>query len=112
MQITGTHIEGVLTLYLKGELDHHAAKESMQKIGKEIDINLPTQCVLDFSDLSFMDSSGIALVLNTYKRMEEIGGSAKVVSVPRQARKVLDAAGISRIVPIESDALQGGHVSV
>ena len=100
MQIITTFSEGRLTLHFSGELDHHAAKESMVKIGKEIDLNLPRDCVIDFQDLSFMDSSGIAVVLNTHKRMHEIGGRIWVINVPRQPMKVLTASGIYRVVEI------------
>ena len=100
MQIITNFTEGRLTLHFSGELDHHAAKEAMGKIGREIDQNLPRDCVIDFEDLAFMDSSGIAVVLNTHKRMNEIGGRAWVINVPRQPMKVLTASGIYRVVEI------------
>ena len=50
-----------LTLTLRGELDHHAAKEAMRKLEWELDAALPSKLTLDFSGVSFMDSSGIAV---------------------------------------------------
>ncbi|MCL2563363.1 MAG: anti-sigma factor antagonist [Oscillospiraceae bacterium] len=106
MQLSTTFQTGRLTLHFSGELDHHAAKEAMQRIGRAIDLNLPRDCIMDFGALSFMDSSGIAVVLNTHKRMVEVGGRAHVVNVPRQPMKVLTASGIYRIVEIiEQEAL-------
>ena len=81
-----------LTLTLRGELDHHAAKEAMRK---------PSKLTLDFSGVSFMDSSGIAVVMRALKRMRAMGGSAAIKNVPPQAKKVFTAAGIFRIVPLE-----------
>lgn len=52
-----------LTLTLRGELDHHAAKEAMRKLEWELDAALPSKLTLDFSGVSFMDSSGIAVVM-------------------------------------------------
>ena len=101
MQVAITYQEGRLELRFVGELDHHAAREAMQKIGQAIDLNLPRDCVMDFSSLSFMDSSGIAVVLNTHKRMTEIGGRAFVTNVGHQPMKVLTASGIYRIVEIQ-----------
>jgi stage II sporulation protein AA (anti-sigma F factor antagonist) len=49
-----------------------------------------------------MDSSGIAVVLKTYKSVRELGGRTVVTNVPRQAQKVLDAAGINRIISIST----------
>ena len=86
-----------LTLTLRGELDHHAAKEAMRKLEWELDAALPSKLTLDFSGVSFMDSSGIAAL----KRMRAMGGSAAIKSVPPQAKKVFTAAGIFRIVPLE-----------
>ena len=88
-----------LTLTLRGELDHHAAKEAMRKLEWELDAALPTKLTLDFS--GFMDSSGIAVVMRALKRMRAMGGSAAIKNVPPQAKKVFTAAGIFRIVPFE-----------
>ena len=101
MQIEITYQEGRLALRFVGELDHHAARTAMLEIGQAIDLHLPRDCVMDFAALSFMDSSGIAVVLNTHKRMTEIGGRAQVINVPRQPMKVLAASGIYRIIEIE-----------
>ena len=100
MQLSASFKDGCLKLCFAGELDHHAAKEAMQTIGRAIDLNLPRDCVIDFSGLTFMDSSGIAVVLNTHKRQSEIGGRTLVRNVPRQPMKVLNASGIERIVDI------------
>ena len=90
-----------LTLTLRGELDHHAAKEAMRKLEWELDAALPSKLTLDFSGVSFMDSSGIAVVMRALKRMRAMGGSAAIKNVPPQAKKVFTAAGIFRCVPLE-----------
>ena len=100
MQILSKQKDGRLELRLIGELDHHAAREAMQEIGRIIDLSLPRDCTLDLGGLTFMDSSGIAVVLNTHKRMAEIGGRTTVSNVPHQPMKVLTASGIYRIVEI------------
>ena len=96
-----TYMEsGKLILELVGELDHHAAGEIMTAIESKIDRYLPRDCVLDLKKLTFMDSSGIAVIIKTYKRMQEIGGRTCVDNVPVQPMKVLDASGIERIIKI------------
>jgi len=92
--------DGRLRLYLSGELDHHAAKDGIQIIRREIDRNLPRDCVMDLRELTFMDSSGIAVLLGTHKQMREIGGRFWAVNVQKQPMKVLNASGIYRIVEI------------
>lgn len=93
-----------LLLSMSGELDHHGAKEAMSAITARIDVALPAECVLDMSGITFMDSSGIAVILKTQRRMAELSGSFFVENVPPQAMRVLDAAGIGRIVNITASA--------
>ena len=102
MKINAVTKERQLYIYLKGELDHHGARAAMLEIEEKIDLELPRDCVLDLSGLTFMDSSGIAVILKTYKRMQELGGRMWVDNVPKQPMKVLDASGIDRIIKISS----------
>lgn len=87
-----------LTARLAGEIDHHAAKAIMTELAEQIDAALPEQLVLDLSQVTFMDSSGIAVLLNTWRRMNQLDGIVLVQQVPPQARKVLTAAGLERLM--------------
>ena len=99
MQVTGCCVQGELTVYLAGELDHHAAREAMQQVGRLIDAYLPRSCCLELSGLQFMDSSGIAVVLNAWRHMQRLGGTLCVEQVPKQAARVLRMAGVPALVP-------------
>ena len=101
MEISTARRERTLTLTLHGELDHHGAKGLMDKVDREIEAALPLKLVMDMKNVSFMDSSGIAVVMRGRQRMRELGGTLAVVHVPTQPKKVFDASGISRIVTIE-----------
>ena len=94
-----------LTIALKGEIDHHSAKDTMRIIGNKIDIYLPMVCVLDFRDVTFMDSSGIAIVIHAIRRMRELRGVVRVENVPPQPMKVLKASGMELIVVIEERSM-------
>ncbi len=87
-----------LTISLAGELDHHAARGLMESIDRCIEQNLPVKTILDMGGLTFMDSSGIAVVLRARRRMEALAGSLVVVNIPRQAARVLETAGLGRYV--------------
>lgn len=89
-----------LTITLTGELDHHAAKELMESIDRCMEQNLPTKTLLDLGGLTFMDSSGIAVLLRARRRMNELEGTLTVSHIPAQPRRVLEAAGIGRIVEL------------
>ena len=89
-----------LTITLTGELDHHAAKGLMEAIDRCMEHNLPEKTLLDLGGLTFMDSSGIAVVLRAKRRMEALAGALVVVNIPRQAARVLETAGLDRYVDL------------
>ena len=89
-----------LTITLTGELDHYAAKSLMNSIDRCIEQNLPAKTLLDLAGLTFMDSSGIAVVLRAKRRMEALAGTLVVVNIPRQASRVLETAGLGRYVDL------------
>lgn len=92
-----------LTLRLVGELDHAAAQTVMPGIEDAVEEYLPRRCVLDLSGVSFMDSSGIAVILKTDRLLRQTGGVLALSGVPGQVRRVLDVAGLTKIVPVLDD---------
>ena len=74
MNLTSYVQDRQLTIALRGEIDHHAAREIMQALSAKIDLYLPLRCILDFRDVTFMDSSGIAVVIHTLRRMNTLQG--------------------------------------
>lgn len=105
MQMTSFLQDKRLTIALTGEIDHHGAKSTLRIIADKIDQYMPSVCILDFKSVSFMDSSGIAIVIHTLRRMNEIDGQLKLKNVPSQPMKVLEASGVGKIVEIEGRAL-------
>lgn len=102
MQIRARNNERELLLELSGEIDHHGARNALKEVEMAIDAALPRLLLLDLSSVTFMDSSGIALILRSQQRMQLLDGSVVLRNVPSQARRVLDAAGIGRLVSIQS----------
>ena len=100
MNIQTAYASGRLTIYLAGELDHHAARETMRSIAELLDEYLPRECALDLAELRFMDSSGVALIIRVSRRMRELGGRLWIENPAGQARRVLDAAGVERLVQV------------
>lgn len=100
MEINAKSNDRNLLLMFSGELDHHGARAAILEMEQAIDAALPRKLVLDFDGVTFMDSSGIALILRAQKRMQNLNGSMLVCHVPQQAKRVLDAAGIGRLVAI------------
>ena len=100
MNISTAFAAGRLTIYLAGELDHHEARGAIRSLEELLDEYLPRDCVLDMSGLSFMDSSGIALIIRMSRRMKTLGGRAWIENPAKQPLRVIDASGIDRLVPV------------
>ena len=90
-----------LTLSLTGEVDHHTARSMMTALEESVATLLPMRLTLDLSGVTFMDSSGIAVLLRAKRQMDGLGGTLRVTAIPQQSRRVLDAAGVGRIITLE-----------
>ena len=90
-----------LEIYLKGELDHHGAKGFLGDMEKSIEQNLPIRLILDFSGVTFMDSSGIAVVLRGWQKMKTMEGTVILRNVGSQPKKVFAATNIKSLVTME-----------
>ena len=101
MEIRARDANRELLLEFSGDIDHHGARNVLKEVEMAIDAALPRLLILDFSGVTFMDSSGIALILRSQQRMQLLEGSVVLRNIPAQARRVLDAAGIGRLVSIK-----------
>jgi stage II sporulation protein AA (anti-sigma F factor antagonist) len=87
---------------LSGEIDHHTAKDIREKIDASIMDIQPQELILDFSQVTFMDSSGIGLVMGRFKVMKEIEGKVIVEGAAQQIIKVMKLSGLDRIATIKN----------
>ena len=101
MKVQAKVEERTLILFLSGEMDHHGVRNALRQTEMTIDSRLPRTLVIDFSEVTFMDSSGIALILRSRQKMQLLKGNIILRHLPQQARRVLEASGISQIVKIQ-----------
>ena len=100
MKFTSYLEDRQLTVALTGEIDHHCAKGYICAIAAKIEAYNPEICVLDFQDVSFMDSSGIAVAINAMRVVGKIGGRLILEGLGEQPLKVLRASGIDKLIEI------------
>lgn len=93
----------VVSVFLCGEIDHHKAPEIRQEIDRNILCYRPKLLILDFTDVSFMDSSGIGLIMGRYKNMASTGGRVEIICHSERIIKLLKMAGIDRIAQIRKE---------
>ena len=105
MQFTSFLEEGRLTVALTGEIDHHCAKSYIQAIAAKIEAYTPLTCILDFRDVTFVDSSGIAVVINALRNMTQIDGTLLLTGISAQPMRVFQASGIDKLVEIKEAVL-------
>lgn len=101
MRLTSYLQDGILTIALTGEIDHHCAKEYIGAITAKIEAYSPRTSILDFREVTFMDSSGIAVVINALRYMKQSGGELQVSGLHKQPYKVFRASGIDKLVPMK-----------
>lgn len=101
MQFTSYLQNGCLTVALTGEIDHQCAKRYIDAIASKIEVYTPGECILDFGMVSFMDSSGIAVVINALRCMNRINGVLSVTGLGNQPMRVFRAAGIDKLVEVK-----------
>ena len=86
--------QGTIAAYLTGENDHHAAQALRREIDAQIDARMPELLTMDFSGVTFMDSSGVGLILGRGRQMSGLGGRLGVQNAPGTVRRMLDLAHI------------------
>ena len=101
MHFTSFLENGQLTVALTGEIDHHCAKGYIQAIAAKIEAYTPMTCILDFRDVTFVDSSGIAVVINALRNMTQIEGTLLLTGISAQPMRVFQASGIDKLVEIK-----------
>ena len=101
MEIRARDANRELLLEFSGDIDHHGARNALKEVEMAIDAALPRLLILDFSGVTFMDSSGIGLIMGRWRLMQEQGGHLPVQGVPRSLRKVMKVSGLDKLGVLE-----------
>lgn len=92
--------DGEVRAFLDGEIDHHCAPSIRNEIDLAVESCRPENLILDFGEVTFMDSSGIGLVMGRYQVMKNIGGRVSLQNTPVHIRKVMRLADLDRFATI------------
>lgn len=99
----------VLCIRLSGELDHHSADELREKAANTIEKNKIRHIILNLEQLSFMDSSGLGVILGRYKQIKQVHGEMVVCAISPAIQRLFEMSGLFKIIrlePTEEFALQ------
>ncbi len=98
--------DDALEIKLTGEIDHHNAVSVRADIDSLIFETRPKKLVLDLSEISFMDSSGLGLIMGRYSLMRDLGGGLALRAPTVAVMKILSLAGMERMIKIEKAGLE------
>ena len=91
-------IKNTLVVYLTGELDHHSSEEVRVKIDDEVDRNQINKIILDFTDVTFMDSSGIGVIVGRFKKISSRDGNMCIANVNNRLYRVFELSGLFKVI--------------
>lgn len=95
------HIGDVLLVRLEGELDHHTAEQLRKSIELEFERFSLKHIVLNMAHLSFMDSSGLGVILGRYKQVKSLNGEMIVCAISPAVKRLFDLSGLFKIIRLE-----------
>ena len=95
--------ENCLTIFLPAEVDHHNAEEIKREADRLLGTRNIRSIIFDFEKTSFMDSSGIGMIMGRYKNIRFAGGTVLAVRVNARIRRILTLSGVYKYIEIYED---------
>ncbi len=107
MEITTILKHRMVLVRVSGEIDHHTAEQIRKNTEKEIRRSNAINVAFDFGRVTFMDSSGIGMIIGRYKTVQSLGGKVIVFDAGEGIKRILKMSGLNSLIII-SDTLQRG----
>lgn len=86
-----------LTAFISGEIDHHSASIIRSQIDDRIQVKKLKKFTLDLNKITFMDTSGIGLILGRFKLTKNLGISMKIINIPEKLKRIINLSGIKNL---------------
>lgn len=101
----------LLVMTMTDEIDHHVSEKIRRKADYEIQRYMPKKVIFDLSKVSFMDSSGIGLIIGRYKVTSLFGGILEIENANERVKRILEMSGVLKIIKLkEEDILNEKYV--
>lgn len=100
MKVAKDHRGDILIVAADGELDHHTAAVLKSSIQEELDKGRVRHIILDLSALSFMDSSGLGVLLGRYKELAKWQGKMLAFGLQPLVEKLFRMTGLNKLIPV------------
>ncbi len=98
MNVRLEYASGTLIAKIDGEIDHHTSNRLREILDRELMEKNIKNLILDFDEVSFMDSSGIGVIVGRYKKIDALGGKMMIIRTSEQVDKILELSGIKKLL--------------
>ena len=100
MNVTYDKENKILNLFITEEIDHYMVEKLRNRADFEIQKYMPKKTIMNFKNVSFMDSAGIGMVIGRYKTAKLVNSAFEICNVKPQVKKILEMSGVLKIIPI------------
>ena len=90
----------LLVFKITSEIDDHSVQEIRRRADYEMERYMPKKVIFDFNSVTFMDSSGIGLIIGRYKFAKMIGAKLAIRNLTESVRRIFDMSGILKLIPV------------
>lgn len=104
MHLTFKKTGQTLVVSLSGELDHHNAVNVREEIDRRFSSSNSKNLIFNLQKLAFMDSSGLGILIGRYKTVSAMGGKTAIAAPSLLTRRLIELAGVHKIIPIYDTA--------
>ncbi len=87
-----------LIVKIDGDIDHHVSSQIKEKVEREFEFSNTENIIFDFSNVNFMDSSGIGMIIGRYKMLQKTGGKIYITNVKPQLESIIEISGLRKII--------------
>lgn len=87
-----------LIVKIDGDIDHHVSSQIKEKVEREFEFSNAENIIFDFSNVNFMDSSGIGMIIGRYKMLQKTGGKVYIANVKPQLESIIEISGLRKII--------------
>lgn len=89
-----------LIVKIKGDIDAESVKRFRNRIDVEYDCASAKDIIFDMTNVNFMDSTGIGMIIGRYKKAALLNGSVKIVGASERMKRIITLSGLGKIVKI------------
>lgn len=89
-----------ILIKLAGEADVYASPEMKEELYKLLE-EKPKSIVIDCSELNYIDSTGLSILIGLLKRQKEHGGDVQLLSLQPHVRKIFNITSLDKVFGIE-----------